>query len=384
MTQPPQNEDVVRLMAKMLGLGLPARYIRSAAGPVVTTHLFTPAAHIPLSRYLTRTEDYALAVGTNAPVIAQRQGEHIAIAIPNSTPHNTDFKECLGWLTSTDNIGRWQLPLMLGMAPDGSKAAIDLTTCPHVLMCGQTNSGKSVLESAITLGLCMYRAPSELQMELVDTKRVDLTLLEAIPHVRSVSRSASAFNATAASLIREVYNRMTLLESAHVRNIGEYNVVAEQSCTLTKLPYIVLLIDELADLIDYDKAENDGLKKEERAHPPVSESLRRLAQTGRAAGLHIIACTQRSSVRIVNGDIKVNLPTRVALRLPTAADSRTVLGVAGAENLLGKGDMFVQTNDSTELQRFHGPYVSLRDIEAIIDNYAFVAQTLHAQREGSQ
>ncbi len=233
----------------------------------------------------------------------------------------------------------------------------------------------SIFESAIIAALATLKSPKELELYLVDTKRVDLGLFESWPHVKQTAKSAEDWYIVINEIYLEVQKRNRLFEQQKVRNITEYNKLLPED--ETKLPHIVLIIDELADLMEKDNdIRVEKKRNKEEPETKVEDSLRKLIQICRAAGVHIIACTQRTSVDIISGTIKANFPTRISLRLPQSNDSRVILGQNGAENLLGLGDMLVKKADSDQLLRYHGPFVKLSDIEAIPAQYELLRESL--------
>jgi S-DNA-T family DNA segregation ATPase FtsK/SpoIIIE len=363
---PEQVRNLTAFALKFDGLGIKATFSRIEVGPVVTTYYFSLAHSVPLRRVLNKSEDFALATGAEKVTIA-RIGNEIAVFVPNKERKIVDFKEVLHWIATDTQARKLRLPLCIGVDTLGNKAALDLTELPHVLMAGQTGSGKSVLEAAMIATLAVVKTPQELKMYLVDTKKLDLPLFRDLPHVREVVTDVEEFHAVFYKLLKEIRSRMEALSQAGVRNITEYHTLIRDTTTM---PYIVVVIDELADLIDQDNSKRKEAKGDEEGagydHPTIKGWLKQVAQIARAAGIHVIACTQRTSAKIVDGDIKVNLPCRIALRMPTRFDSVTILGDDGAETLLGNGDMLVQNPLSETVKRYHGPFVSMSDITGIL------------------
>jgi len=249
----------------------------------------------------------------------------------------------------------------------GLAAGIDLAECPHILMAGSTGSGKSTFQASVICTLVTYLEPSQLSMYLIDTKKLDLPLFKDLPHVLGVGDDIASARNIFLDLLDLTRKRYDLFQKEKVRNVPEYN-----KKTGTTIPYRLLIIDELADLLALD---SDYCQIVEDAKP-IKKILKELSQIARAAGTHIIAATQRPSVKIIDGDTKNNFPTRIALKVPTRFDSQTILGEGGAETLLGKGDMFVKRVDSSILERYHGPFVKLDDIEQIVNNLDAVKQSL--------
>lgn len=376
-----QAEIIASFVQKLDGLGIDAQFSRIEEGPVVTGYYVTLDHSVPISKILRKEEDFALAAGVDKVVI-ERQGGEVVIFVPNKDRLKISFMDCLHWLcTSPENVSL-KLPVMLGVNHLGIKSALDLTEMPHILIAGETGSGKSVLEAAILCGLCVLLTPEELQVYLVDTKQLDLPLFRGMPHVKEVIENLEEFYSIFSDLMLETRRRMLLIKAEQVRNIVEFNDKMEKAQMFRRrLPYIIVMIDELADLIDQDRARRRAADKKDSIHdkPNVEQHIKGLVQICRAAGIHIICCTQRSSVKVVSGDIKANLPCRISLRLPTEADSRTILGTGGAENLLGKGDMLVQKPGADVVYRYHGPLVDMNDIHTILGQHDFIRDSFKQQ-----
>jgi S-DNA-T family DNA segregation ATPase FtsK/SpoIIIE len=235
---------------------------------------------------------------------------------------------------------------------------------PHVLIAGSTGSGKSVAINAMIMSLLFRTTPSQVRLILVDPKRVELGMYEGVPHLFTpiITEPKLAANALR-NAVREMERRLKLLASRSVRNIDQYNKLFESSSLSLfgegteeneePLPYIVIIIDELADLMMLDRAN-------------VEESITRLAQMARAVGIHLVLATQRPSVDVITGLIKANIPTRISFRLATKVDSRTILDTNGAEALLGRGDMLFLPPGTSRLMRLHAPYVSEKETAAVV------------------
>jgi S-DNA-T family DNA segregation ATPase FtsK/SpoIIIE len=257
-----------------------------------------------------------------------------------------------------------ELPIPIGMDHRGVKSAFDLADMPHVLVAGSTGSGKSVFESSIICSLAYFCSPSKLNFYLVDTKRVDLPLFSELPHVIQVADTLEKFHPMMMGIMQETRRRLGVLQGAACRKIQDYHKMGYD------LPYIVIIMDEFGDLMELDAYARKAGNYEDM--PSVRSWIKQVVQIGRAAGVHLICCTQRSSVKVVDGDIKANLPCRIALRLPTGTDSRTILGCNGAENLLGKGDMLIQRPEKDSVERYHGPFVSMNDISELVTQYELI------------
>ncbi len=355
-----QIKNIALLSAKLVGLSIEATFSHLEVGPVVSGYHFTPGIQTPLRKLLNLNEDLALSISADK-VVVTREGGHVVIFIPNKDRKLVDFKDILHWSLHSEETQKMQLPIPLGLDSRGNKSALDLVEMPHILCAGSTGSGKSVFESSIICSLAYSKPSDELQFYLVDTKKVDLPLFKSLPHVRCVADDLEKFHNMMSEVMLETRRRLNLLQGASCRKIQDYHKLGY------KLPYMVVIMDEFGDLMELDhSAKKAGLYEDT---PTVSSWIKQAVQIGRAAGVHIIACTQRSSVKTVSGDIKANLPCRIALRLPTGTDSRTILGTNGAENLLGKGDMLIQRPERDVIERFHVPFIEMKDISSLIVDY---------------
>ena len=258
--------------------------------------------------------------------------------------------------SKTEHFAQTKSKLTLAMGKDinGRIVTADLATMPHVLIAGSTGSGKSVAINAMIMSVLFKTTPEQVRMILVDPKRVELGMYEGIPHLFTpiITEPKLAANALR-NAVREMERRLKLLASRCVRNIDQYNKLFdsgtpsmfEDAEEQKPLPYIIIIIDELADLMMLDRAN-------------VEEAITRLAQMARAVGIHLVLATQRPSVDVITGLIKANVPTRISFRLATKVDSRTILDNNGAEALLGRGDMLFLPPGTSRLQRVHAPFVT--------------------------
>jgi S-DNA-T family DNA segregation ATPase FtsK/SpoIIIE len=361
------------ILRKLNGLGYRGITIgQEMTGPIITGYPLRLPHNIQVSKILNLTEDIALACDVES-VDIQRLGNDVVVFIPNKERQVIKFYDVLFRYLKNKDIKNYRIPLMLGVDFLGNDAYLDLAEQPHILISGSTGSGKSVFEANLIAALSMLFEPNELQLYLVDTKMLDLTLFEDLPHVARVAKEITEWYSLSTELIAEVQRRNHLLNKNKVRNIKEYNEKVNES---QKLSHIVLVIDELADLIMKDKA----YRLESKSNLTVMGSIGMLIQICRAAGVHIIACTQRTSVDIVNGVVKSNFPTRISLKLPSKQDSRVILDSNGAENLLGKGDMLIKSNDSDSLSRYHGPYVGMNDIEMVLKQRDMILKSINTER----
>jgi S-DNA-T family DNA segregation ATPase FtsK/SpoIIIE len=360
----PQGKTIAeKIQFKLEGLGINrVRVKEPLIGPIITGYPLSIPNSVSINKIINKEEDIALALNVESIDIRRVKGE-LVIFVPNEDRKIVDFKDALFWYLKDENVNQMAIPILIGMDFQGEKYAFDLQEQPHMLIAGSTGSGKSIFESAIISALVMKMPVESLDLYLVDPKRVDLTLFETLPHVKRMVREAEEWEELINYLYTEVQNRNRILESRGCRNISEYN---EKFGNKGKMKFKVLIIDELADLIIKGKIKEVN----------VIAGLCALLQVCRAAGIHVIACTQRSTVDIISGTTKVNFPTRIALRLPTKTDSRTILDENGAEMLLGKGDMLIKSADSDELRRFHAPFVQINDIELILSQQEQIKEAL--------
>jgi S-DNA-T family DNA segregation ATPase FtsK/SpoIIIE len=252
--------------------------------------------------------------------------------------------------------------MAMGKDINGRIVVADLATMPHVLIAGSTGSGKSVAINAMIMSVLYKATPEQVRLILVDPKRVELGMYEGVPHLFTpiITEPKLAANALK-NAVREMERRLKLLASRSVRNIDQYNRLFDDQPTLwdeqgveeTPLPYIMIIIDELADLMILDKSN-------------VEEAITRLAQMARAVGIHLVLATQRPSVDVITGLIKANVPTRMSFRLATKIDSRTILDANGAESLLGRGDMLFLPPGTSRVQRVHAPFVTEKEIAGVV------------------
>ncbi len=329
-------------------------------GPVVTTFEFRPEAGVKYSRVTGLADDLCLAMAAESILIERMAGKStVGIQVPNSERETIwlrDVVECESFINTKS-----KLALAMGKDINGRIVTADLATMPHVLIAGSTGSGKSVAINAMIMSVLFKATPEQVRLILVDPKRVELGMYEGIPHLFTpiITEPKLAANALR-NAVREMERRLKLLATKSVRNIDQYNKLFdtpslfEDDPEATPLPYIIIIIDELADLMMLDKAN-------------VEEAITRLAQMARAVGIHLVLATQRPSVDVITGLIKANVPTRISFRLSTKVDSRTILDANGAESLLGRGDMLFLPPGTSRLQRVHAPFVTEKEISAVVD-----------------
>jgi S-DNA-T family DNA segregation ATPase FtsK/SpoIIIE len=332
-------------------------------GPVVTTFEFKPEAGIKYSRITNLTDDLCLALKAESILIERMAGKStVGIQVPNREREIIWLRENIEGpeFYSTKS----KLTLALGKDINGRIVTADLAGMPHLLIAGSTGAGKSVAINAMIMSILFKATPDQVRLILVDPKRLELGNYEGVPHLFTpiITEPKLAANALR-NAVREMERRLKVLAAKGVRNIDQYNKLFTENDTPSlfdegteekPLPFIVIIIDELADLMMLDAGN-------------VEESVTRLAQMARAVGIHLVLATQRPSVDVITGLIKANFPARISFRVATKVDSRTILDANGAEALLGKGDMLYLPSGSSRVQRLHAPFVTEKEIAAVVE-----------------
>jgi len=355
--------QVTTLTRKMLVLGFPALFSKLVEGPVVRTFYFKPAGECKFSAILNKEEELAGSLAVESVRIERFYGE-ITIAVPRADRQTIQFDSCLHKMLTSTETASMSLPLLMGQSTTGEHLYADLAHQPHLLIAGATNSGKSIYTAQLICSLSLFRSEEELEFILVDTKNLDLVLFKELAHVKYVLNNISDLRAALTVLLEEVRLRNAQM-SGLVRNIREWNLLEP----LNKMKYKILIVDELADVLDQDAGFLAQIERKLRP-PSIHSLLKTIAQISRAAGVHLILATQRPSVKIISGDIKANFPARVCFKLPSGFDSRVVLDENGAENLLGMGDYLYKIAGSDTVKRAHSAFVSINDIALITSQAA--------------
>jgi S-DNA-T family DNA segregation ATPase FtsK/SpoIIIE len=331
-------------------------------GPVVTTFEFKPDAGIKYSRITNLTDDLCLALKAESILIERMAGKStVGIQVPNREREIIWLRENI---ESQEFMGqKSKLTMALGKDINGRIVVADLAGMPHLLIAGSTGAGKSVAINAFIMSILYKATPDQVRLILVDPKRLELGNYEGVPHLYTpiITEPKLAANALR-NAVREMERRLKLLAAKGVRNIDQYNrlfdsgtpSLFEEESDDKPIPYIVIIIDELADLMMLDSSN-------------VEESITRLAQMARAVGIHLVLATQRPSVDVITGLIKANFPARISFRVATKVDSRTILDANGAEALLGKGDMLYLPSGSARVHRLHAPLVTEKEIAAVVE-----------------
>jgi len=347
-------------------------------GPVVTTYEFKPEAGIKYSRITGLADDLCLALRAESILIERIPGKStVGIEVPNPHRETITLRE---QIESSEFIhSPSKLTLALGKDLIGRSRLSDLAQMPHLLIAGSTGTGKSVFLNAMIISMLYKATPDELKLVMVDPKRLELGLYEGIPHLLApVVTDPKVASNVLRNATREMEQRLKLLAQRGVRNIDQYNRTFQKGQSLSlfedndeaehrPLPYIVIVIDELADLMMVDTNN-------------VEQSITRLAQMARAVGIHLILATQRPSVDVITGLIKANFPARISFRVASKVDSRTILDANGAESLLGRGDMLYLPAGSARLHRIHGPFVTEEEITGVCDFWRAQAKAVYNER----
>ncbi len=356
------REEATVLVEKCGEFDVRGQVVQVNPGPVVTTFEFRPEAGVKYSRVTGLAEDLCLAMRAESILIERMAGKStVGIQVPNHRRETIWLRDVIE--SENFSLTKSKLTLAMGKDINGRIVTADLAAMPHVLIAGSTGSGKSVAINAMIMSVLYKATPAQVRLILVDPKRVELGMYEGIPHLFTpiITEPKLAANALR-NAVREMERRLKLLASKSVRNIEQYNKLFESGTPSLfeepeieqPLAHIIIIIDELADLMMLDKAN-------------VEEAITRLAQMARAVGIHLILATQRPSVDVITGLIKANVPTRISFRLATKVDSRTILDSNGAEALLGRGDMLFLPPGTSRLQRVHAPFVTEKEIAAVVD-----------------
>ncbi len=372
------KEIAARIRGKLEEFNVYGNVVQINPGPVVTTFEFKPDAGVKISKITTLSEDLCLGLQAESILIERIPGRPtVGIEVPNTRRETISLRQILESDDFADAPSR--LTIAMGKDITGHIRIAELEKMPHLLIAGSTGSGKSVMLNTLIMSVLYKSTPDEVRMILIDPKRVELGIYDGIPHLLTpvIIEPKKAVNALR-NAVFEMERRLKLLASYGVRNIEQFNKRirelndrplslfdeqqgAEAAEPEKPLPYILIVIDELADLMMLERA-------------GVEESVIRLAQMARAVGMHLVLATQRPSVDVITGLIKANFPARISFRVATRVDSRTVLDVMGAEHLLGKGDMLFLPPGSSRLIRIHGAFVTEGEITEVVDFWRSQAQ----------
>ena len=329
-----------------MDFGVSGNIKKVSHGPVVTLNEFEPAAGVKVSKIINLSDDIARNTSSESARIATIPGSNtVGIELPNNIRENVYLSEILS--NSDFKKREIKLPIALGKNISGKPVVGDLASMPHLLIAGTTGSGKSVCINTIILSLLYRHTPDKCKFILIDPKMLELSTYEGIPHLLCpVITEAKKAASVLGWVVKEMESRYRLMTKEGVRNIDGYNTKHK-----LPMPYIVVVVDEMSDLMLV-------------AGKEIENYIQKLSQMARAAGIHIIMATQRPSVDVITGTIKANFPTRISFQVTSKIDSRTILGEQGAEQLLGKGDMLYMSS-ANRIVRIHAPFVSDNEIEKI-------------------
>jgi DNA segregation ATPase FtsK/SpoIIIE, S-DNA-T family len=342
----PDSEFMEKIL---LDFGIDGKIKTINNGPVVSLYEFEPAPGVKVSKIINLSEDLARNTSSTSARVSVIPGKNtVGIEIPNETRESVSLREIISYEKFQKKDVK--LPIALGKSISGMPIVGDLTSMPHLLIAGTTGSGKSVCINTIIVSLLYKLNPDLCKFILIDPKMLELSTYEGIPHLLTpVITDAKKATSALAWTVKEMNSRYKLMSKVGVRNIDGYNTKHK-----LKMPYIVVVVDEMSDLMLV-------------AGKEIENYIQKLSQMARAAGIHIIMATQRPSVDVITGTIKANFPTRVSFQVSSKIDSRTILGEQGAEQLLGKGDMLFMSS-ANRIVRIHGPFVSENEIEKIVNS----------------
>jgi len=345
-----RNRPEAKFIEKvLLDFGIDGKIKAINSGPVVSLYEFEPAPGVKVSKIINLSEDLARNTSSTSARVSVISGKNtVGIEIPNETRESVSLREIISYEKFQKKDVK--LPIALGKSISGMPIIGDLTSMPHLLIAGTTGSGKSVCINTIIVSLLYKLSPDLCKFILIDPKMLELSTYEGIPHLLTpVITDAKKATSALAWTVKEMNSRYKLMSKVGVRNIDGYN-----SKHKLKMPYIVVVVDEMSDLMLV-------------AGKEIENYIQKLSQMARAAGIHIIMATQRPSVDVITGTIKANFPTRISFQVSSKIDSRTILGEQGAEQLLGKGDMLFMSS-ANRIVRIHGPFVSEQEIERVVNS----------------
>ncbi|MBN2609094.1 MAG: DNA translocase FtsK [Candidatus Fermentibacteraceae bacterium] len=352
MTQDKLDDLADLLVEKLMDFGIECTVSATCPGPVITRFEVEPGPGIKVNRFVALSDDLALALkAKRIRILAPVPGKGaVGIEVPNPYPETVYLREVI------DRVSGEELPIALGKKIEGEPFVADITAMPHLLIAGATGSGKSVCMHSIIASMLLSRTPSEVRFAMIDPKMLELSIYEGIPHlwapvVIETEKSTMLLEA----LVREMENRYKRLSRMGVRSIQEFNSKLTPESEDERIPFIVLFIDELADLMVTVSRD-------------IEPAISRLAHMARAVGIHMVLATQRPSVDVITGVIKANFPSRIAFNVQSKTDSRTILDMNGAEKLLGKGDMLFLPTTSPEPVRIHGSFISTEETRTIVEH----------------
>jgi len=349
------KEKALSIEETLDSFGIEAKVVQIDVGPTVTCYELKPQRGVKVSKILNLSDDLALSLATSGiRILAPIPGKsHVGIEVPNASKEIVGFKEII----STKNFAnsKSKIPFAMGKSIAGDPVVSGIEKMPHLLVSGATGSGKSVCINTIIMSILYKHSPDEVKLLMIDPKVVELSVYNGIPHLlMPVITDPKKASSSLFWAISEMEKRYKAFQKYHVRDIEGYKKASQTDESMESLPYIVVIIDELADLMMTAASE-------------VEDYIMRLAQKSRACGIHLVIATQRPTVDVITGTIKANIPSRISFAVTSQTDSRTILDTAGAEKLLGKGDMLYAPSDSMKPLRIQGAFVSDKEVLSVVD-----------------
>lgn len=349
------KEKALAIEETLESFGIEAKVVQIDIGPTVTCYELKPQRGVKVSKILNLADDLALSLATSGiRILAPIPGKsHVGIEVPNDSKEIVGFKEIIS--TSKFANAKSKIPFAMGKSIAGDPVVSGIEKMPHLLVSGATGSGKSVCINTIIMSILYKHSPDDVKLLMIDPKVVELSVYNGIPHlIMPVITDPKKASSSLFWAISEMEKRYKAFQKYHVRDIEGYKKAAETDESMENLPYIVVIIDELADLMMTAASE-------------VEDYIMRLAQKSRACGIHLVIATQRPTVDVITGTIKANIPSRISFAVTSQTDSRTILDTSGAEKLLGKGDMLYASSDSMKPLRIQGAFVSDTEVLDVVD-----------------
>lgn len=348
--------------------GIGSKVVQIDVGPTVTCYELKPQRGVKVSKILNLSDDLALSLATSGiRILAPIPGKsHVGIEVPNKSKEIVGFKEIIS--TSNFQNAKSKIPFAMGKSISGDPIVSGIEKMPHLLVSGATGSGKSVCINTIIMSILYKHSPDEVKLLMIDPKVVELSVYNGIPHlIMPVITDPKKASSSLFWAISEMEKRYKAFQKYHVRDIEGYKEAAQTDESMENLPYIVVIIDELADLMMTAASE-------------VEDYIMRLAQKSRACGIHLVIATQRPTVDVITGTIKANIPSRISFAVTSQTDSRTILDTAGAEKLLGKGDMLFASSDSMRPLRIQGAFVSDKEVLNVVEHIKKESQASYDEK----
>ena len=362
------KNKAVAIEETLESFGIGSKVVQIDVGPTVTCYELKPQRGVKVSKILNLSDDLALSLATSGiRILAPIPGKsHVGIEVPNKSKEIVGFKEII--TTSNFQNAKSKIPFAMGKSISGDPIVSGIEKMPHLLVSGATGSGKSVCINTIIMSILYKHSPDEVKLLMIDPKVVELSVYNGIPHlIMPVITDPKKASSSLFWAISEMEKRYKAFQKYHVRDIEGYKKAAQPDESMENLPYIVVIIDELADLMMTAASE-------------VEDYIMRLAQKSRACGIHLVIATQRPTVDVITGTIKANIPSRISFAVTSQTDSRTILDTAGAEKLLGKGDMLFASSDSMRPLRIQGAFVSDKEVLNVVEHIKKESQASYDEK----